>query len=159
MDKGNKLTFIYKYDILNPKRARLARIGKGEIMKSIKPGRAPSMMSAAMSVIVGIFGVVWTIIAANISGIMAIFGIIFIIIAIVQAVYHYKNATSQNRYSSFDVVDSAEEPDPLNNRYGQSSSSGPVSQEKQAASAGFCPYCGTPMKKGFVFCPKCGKRR
>ena len=128
-------------------------------MKSIKPGRAPSMMSAVMSVVMGIFGVVWTVIAANISGFMALFGIVFIIIAIVQAVYHYKNATNKNRYSSYDIVDGEEEPNPINGRYRQPETTASASQVKDHAEDGFCPYCGVPMKEGFAFCPKCGKRR
>ena len=52
-------------------------------MKSIKPGRGPSMMSGVMSIAVGIFGLFWTIMAASIGGgFMALFGIVFIGIAI-----------------------------------------------------------------------------
>ena len=48
-------------------------------MKSIKPGRGPSMMSGVMSVAVGIFGLFWTIMAASIGGgFMALFGLVFI---------------------------------------------------------------------------------
>mgnify|MGYP006386566787 FL=1 len=76
-------------------------------MKSIKPGRGPSMMSGVMSVAVGIFGLFWTIMAASIGGgFMALFGLVFIGIAISSAVYNFKNATSENRYSAYDIVDS-----------------------------------------------------
>ena len=124
-------------------------------MKSIKPGCAPSMMSAVMSVAIGIFGIIWTVIAARISGFMAVFGIVFIVIAIIQAVYNFKNATNKNRYSAFDIVDGEEESDPLNERFGE------VQVEDEAADQkeGFCPYCGAPLQETFAYCPKCGKRR
>ena len=48
---------------------------------------------------------------------MKAFGVIFIVIAIAQAVYHFKNAASKNRFSAFDITDSNEEPDPLNQRF------------------------------------------
>ena len=89
-------------------------------MKSIKPGRGPSMMGGVMSIVVGLFGVGWTIIAASIGGgFMAIFGVLFILVAIIQAVYNFKNATSENRYSEYDITDNMEESDPLNDRFGR----------------------------------------
>ena len=52
-------------------------------MKSIKPGRGPSVMSGVMCVVVGIFGVLWTIGAASIGvGLFSLFGVLFIVIAI-----------------------------------------------------------------------------
>ena len=36
-------------------------------MKRVKPGRAPSAMGAAMSVVVAVFGVFWTIAALSIG--------------------------------------------------------------------------------------------
>ena len=90
-------------------------------MKSIKPGRGPSLMGGVMSILIGLFGVGWTIAAAaNGGAIFALFGIIFIVAAIMQAVYHFKNATSKNRYSDFDITDSGEETDPFNERFGSS---------------------------------------
>ena len=84
-------------------------------MKSIKPGRGPSFMGGVMSILVGLFGVVWTVVAASAGGgFFALFGIIFIAVAVVQAIYNFKNATGKNRYSAFDITDSSEEPDPLN---------------------------------------------
>ena len=57
-------------------------------MKSIKPGRGPSMMGGFMGIVVALFGVFWTIIAVSMgAGLMGIFGIIFVVVAIVQAVY------------------------------------------------------------------------
>ena len=123
-------------------------------MKSIKPGRGPSFMGGVMSILIGLFGVGWTIAAAsNGGGIFALFGIIFIVAAIMQAVYHFKNATSKNRYSDFDITDSGEETDPFNERFGSSQSHAGTEQEHR-----FCPYCGPPVGEGYEFCSRCGKK-
>ena len=90
-------------------------------MKSIKPGRGPSGMSFAGSIIAVIFGIFWTAIAVSMTSgspfggvtlIFPLFGVLFIILGIVQAVYHYRNATGRDRYSAFDITDSSEEGDP-----------------------------------------------
>ena len=91
-------------------------------MKSIKPGRGPSKMSAVASIAAALFGVFWCILAASIgAGFMVPFGLIFIGMAIYSAVYHNHNATSEDRYSLIDIVDEDEEPDPLNEKYGRKS--------------------------------------
>nr|MBQ4318120.1 zinc ribbon domain-containing protein [Clostridia bacterium] len=132
-------------------------------MKSIKPGRGPSMHGAVMCIFVALFGVFWTVAAISIGGgFLAPFGLIFIGVAIYNAVYNYKNATSKNRYSAFDIVDHTEESDPLNERYGKplnkpDDSAKPDMQNTDGKSA-FCPYCGTKVGSEFVFCNSCGKR-
>lgn len=130
-------------------------------MKSIKPGRGPSMMGGMMGIFVALFGVFWTIAAASMGAfIMVPFGLIFICIAIVMAVYEFKNATSKNRYSMFDITDGNEEPDPLNQRYGTQD----YNQEydyygrpEESTDSEFCPYCGNPVEGDYRFCNKCGK--
>ena len=125
-------------------------------MKSIKSGRGPSFMKGVMSILVGLFGVVWTIVAASIGGgVLALFGIVFIAVAVVNASYNFKNATSKNRYSIFDITDSIEEPDPLNERFGNSQA---TIQEKNGVDNKFCPYCGTSVAGDFEFCNNCGKK-
>ena len=111
-------------------------------MKSIKPGRGPSMMSAFMCVVVGIFGVFWTVFAISIGGgFMAPFGIIFIVIAVVNAVYNLKNATGKNRYSEFDIVENGEEPDPLNERFSDSDTNDSENTDTDRKSdSKFCPF-------------------
>ncbi len=124
-------------------------------MKHIKPGRGPSMMGGVMSIAIGIFGVIWTVAAASMGGgLFALFGVVFVGIAIVQAVFHFKNATSEERYSSFDIVDSAEEPDPLNERFGAKSQT----SAKPAKKSKFCPWCGAKVDAAFEFCNECGKK-
>ncbi len=118
------------------------------------------MMGGIVSIVMGIFGVLWTIGAASIGGgFFALFGVLFIVIAIVNAVYNFKNATNKNRYSTFDIVDGEEEPDPLNQRYGGDY----YAQETTPSYEGerdseFCPYCGADVEKDYVFCNKCGKK-
>ena len=128
-------------------------------MKSIKPGRGPSMMGGVMSIIVGLFGIVWTIIAASMGGgFIAIFGILFIFVAIIQAVYNFKNATSENRYSEFDITDETEESDPLNDRFGRQFRPESKTGSNSQIGSHFCPYCGTAVGSEFTFCNHCGKK-
>lgn len=127
-------------------------------MKSIKPGRGPSMMGGIMSIAMGAFGLIWTVIAVSIGGgIFALFGVVFIVIAIVQAVYNFKNATSENRYSAFDITDSSEETDPLNERFGSKAQKSDKADASGNTSV-FCPYCGTKVEGDYEFCNKCGKK-
>ncbi len=130
-------------------------------MRSIKPGRGPSMLSGIVSIAIGIFGVIWTISAASMGGgIFALFGLVFVVIAIVNAVYNFKNATGKNRYSSFDIVDGREEQDPLNVRYGQQYENydNPSAAKNDSEGSNFCPYCGARAEPGYEFCNKCGKK-
>lgn len=127
-------------------------------MKSIKPGRGPSAMGAFGSVIAVIFGIFWTITAASMGapGFFPLFGVLFIIMGIAQAVYNFKNATGEKRYSSFDIVEDGEEPDPLDQRFG-----GGADGSSGGADGGafrFCPYCGARLGDEFTFCGRCGKK-
>lgn len=123
-------------------------------MKSVKPGRGPSMMGGIIGIAVAVFGVLWTVMVI-VSGawIMAPFGIIFVIIAVVDAIYNFKNATGKNRYSQYDITDENEEPDPLNERFG-----GTYEREKPRDGGTYCPYCGEKAQRDFEYCPKCGRR-
>ena len=122
-------------------------------MKSIKPGRGPSMMSGIAGIFVAIFGGIWTIAAVSMgAGLFAIFGIIFIGFAITIALYNFKNATGKNRYSAFDITSDGEEPDPLNEKFGAAST------EKKDTKYSFCPYCGTPVEEEYQYCNSCGKK-
>lgn len=126
-------------------------------MKSIKPGRGPSMMGGVMSIIAAVFGLIWTFAATSMGGgIFALFGVVFIISALVSAVFNFKNATSQNRYSSFDIVDSEAEPDPFSARFSKTDNK--TIHEADGNSSSFCPYCGTPAESDFEFCKNCGKK-
>lgn len=126
-------------------------------MKSIKPGRGPSMMGGIMSIVVGIFGVIWTVAAAGMgAGIITLFGVVFIIMAVVMAIYNFKNATGDNRYSTFDIVDGDEEPDPLNEKYGKTENK--KRENEQSDQNSYCPYCGSTVGDKYEFCSKCGRK-
>ena len=127
-------------------------------MKSIKPGRGPSMMSGISSILVGVFGVAWTIGAVSMGagGLFAVFGLVFVAMAVVSAVYNFKNATSKNRYSSFDITDENEEPDPWNERFGENRTEPQTTA--YSSDSKYCPYCGTRVDGDFLYCNKCGKK-
>lgn len=129
-------------------------------MRSIKPGRGPSMMGGVMGIFAALFGVVWTLTAlsSGAPGMFGLFGLIFIGIAVAQAVYNFKNATGKNRYSSFDITEHGEEPDPLDIRYGSQEHYTESSPSPHSTASSFCPYCGTPAKEGYVYCNNCGKK-
>ena len=143
-------------------------------MKSIKPGRGPSMMGGIVCIAVAVFGVLWTIGASSMSSsfggigtfhdpafgvgidaIFPLFGVVFIIIAVVSAVYNFKNATGKKRFSEYDIMDSSEEPDPLNERFGDPAS---VDHKSVPKADAFCPYCGTQVEEDYFFCNSCGKK-
>ncbi|MBQ9765574.1 MAG: zinc ribbon domain-containing protein [Lachnospiraceae bacterium] len=134
-------------------------------MKSIKPGRGPSMMSGVSCVFAAIFGVFWMIFALSIgAGPFALFGLVFIGMAVASAVYNFKNATGKNRYSSFDITDDNEEPDPFNEYFGNTSYTTASSIDKQGSTGSstsnskFCPYCGTKVDGDYLYCNQCGKK-
>lgn len=128
-------------------------------MKSIKPGRGPSMMNGFAGIIVSIFGVGWTIMVSAMEApiIFPIFGICFVAMGIASTVYSFKNAKSKNRYSSFDIVDSREETDPLNEKYGDGSYKSHA-ESRESGESNFCPYCGSRIESDHLYCKNCGKR-
>lgn len=72
-----------------------------------------------------------------------------------QAIYSFKNATGKNPYSAFDITDSSEEPESLNERFGNPQN---TTQEKDDIDNKFCPYCETSVAGDFEFCNNCGKK-
>ncbi|MCH5198655.1 MAG: zinc ribbon domain-containing protein [Oscillospiraceae bacterium] len=123
-------------------------------MRSIKPGRGPSMMSGVVGIFMIGFGILWTVMAAQSSGVVALFGVLWICIAIVITVFSFKNAAGKNRYSVYDIMDGNEEPDPLNERFGN-----PQSARDERTSYGkYCPYCGAAASNEFEYCASCGKK-
>ena len=127
-------------------------------MKSVKPGRGPSMIGGIISIAVGLFGVFWTILAVSGGAwFMAPFGIIFVVIAVVQAIYNFKNATGENRYSEFDITDESEESDPWNERFGKKNFP-PEVEPGGKSKSNFCPYCGERADSDFAYCKNCGRK-
>ena len=125
-------------------------------MKSIKPGRGPSMMSGVGGIAAVIFGVIWTIGAASIGApvFLTLFGVLFIVVALVSVFYNFHNATSENRMSEFDITEDGEEPDPLSTAFEKTDEK----TRTTAAGSKFCPYCGTPVRDDYEFCNNCGKK-
>ncbi len=123
-------------------------------MKSIKPGRGPSMFSGFVGIFMIGFGVVWTVIAAQMSAIIALFGVFWTLIAVAMTVYNFRNATGEKRYSIYDITDSGEEDDPFNERFG-GERDGKTKSEKQNK---YCPFCGSAVKDDYQFCNNCGKK-
>ena len=124
-------------------------------MKSVKRGRGPSFLSGIIGIGVALFGVFWTILAiAGGAWFMAPFGLIFTGIAVVRAMYAFKNATGKNRYSEYDVTDGEEEPDPLNEMFGEREERNVPSQTESR----YCPYCGQRVEAEYEFCNVCGKK-
>lgn len=127
-------------------------------MKHIKRGRGPSFMGGIMGIAMAVFGVLWTFIAASMgAGPFALFGVVIICIAVAEAVYNFKNASGNNRYSEYDIVDSDEEPDPLNEKYGKVQNV-QKEQKPQQGENRFCPYCGTKVADDYTYCNNCGKK-
>lgn len=134
-------------------------------MKSIKPGRGPSGLAFIGSLGAAVFGVFWTVMALSMTdgapGIIGIifpmFGIVFVAMAVIQGVYHYRNASGRNRYSMMDITDGTEEGDPSQDWVRETGESGPNIQGGASASGSYCPYCGTPTETDHRFCKRCGK--
>ncbi|WII40001.1 zinc ribbon domain-containing protein [Paenibacillus thiaminolyticus] len=121
-------------------------------MKSIKPGRGPSAMEAIGSIAAGVFGVIWTFAAANMGApiFFVLFGIVLVGLAVIQGIYHFKNAAGTNRMSLFDITDDQSEPDPLENMMNRK-------QDMNANELNYCPYCGNKIiDDSYKFCSKCG---
>ncbi len=136
-------------------------------MKSIKPGRGPSGLSAISAVGVVLFGLFWTgmavMITRNAPGgigiIFPMFGVIFVILGVAQAAYHFKNAKGKERFSLMDIVDKREEGDPadrwINNEIASDGSES--IDDLDSGQFNYCPYCGKELDTAYMYCPKCGK--
>lgn len=115
------------------------------------------MMGGFAGILAAVFGVIWMIFAVYIgAGPFALFGLVFIAFAVGNAVYSFKNATGKQRYSEFDIVDSDEEADPLNERFGNRTER--AADEADGNTSKYCPYCGAQVKGDYEFCNQCGKR-
>ena len=111
-------------------------------------------MKGFESVLAGVFGVGWTVLASSMGAplIITLFGVVFIVFALSQAVYNFVNAAGRNRFSDFDITGEKEEPDPLNRRFGYR-----LSRQGAVEAGSFCPYCGEEVEDGYRYCRKCGR--
>lgn len=117
-------------------------------MKSVKPGRAPSLMAGIVSVLLMIFGIFFTgvlyLISAQTNFPIWLFGAAWTTCALLSAIYNFYNTFAKKRFSSVDIVDHSEEPDPLNELF---------SDDKR-----YCPHCGEELAEDYVYCPNCGQK-
>lgn len=123
-------------------------------------------MAGFGSVFAVAFGILWTVLAFSITAaapfpigvIFPLFGLIFIGAGLASAFYNFGNATKPNLFSSFDVVDGVEEPDPLNQHFGSQTRRANSSRSSPGRDieGTFCPYCRADLEPDFEFCPKCG---
>ena len=129
-------------------------------MKSIKPGRGPSMMGFFSCIFGIVFSIAWTVTTVSMRApiLFPIFGIGFTIMMMVSAIYNYKNAKGKNRYSSYDIVNSCEEPDPFNEKYGTKRQNDSYSRSPDSSEVNFCPYCGSQVGNDHIYCTNCGKK-
>ena len=113
-------------------------------------------MGGVMGIAGALFGVFWTVMAiAGGAWFMAPFGLIFIGVAVFNTIYNFKNATGKNRYSQYDITDEDEEPDPLNERFGNDNGS----ENFQCNEKGrYCPYCGAKNEENYKYCTVCGEK-
>ena len=139
---------------------------------SVKPGRGPSFMSGVASVIAALFGLFWFFAARSMfsgvsgtlgidsgpAGIFPYLGLLFAALAIASAVYNFRNATGENRHSLIDVVDSEDEPDPLDSQFEVEHRSPDPTRRTNHKPVRYCPYCGQVVDGQFKFCPNCGKQ-
>lgn len=123
-------------------------------MKSIKPGRAPSLLSGVIGIIMVLFGIFWTVMASNFGGIMMVFGVLWTLIALVITIFNIKNGTAKKRYSMYDITDDKEEADPLNERFKEKKDD----VKDDGNDSKYCPYCGAKVEETYEYCNKCGKK-
>ncbi|MDF1799407.1 MAG: zinc ribbon domain-containing protein [Planctomycetota bacterium] len=103
-------------------------------MRSIKPGRGPSLVSAIGSVIALVLVAGWIGLASSIGAppYFLLFGFAMIVMILVGTAVNLYNATAKNRISTFDITSEDEESDPVasalgrgsRRTFGRSSSSG-----------------------------------
>ncbi len=137
-------------------------------MKQIKRGRGPSAMGGIGSVFGALFGILWTGAAISMGApvFFVLFGCLFVIMGIVQAVYQFRNAAGENRFSEYDIVEGEEEKDPMEeileqhiwDRREKQGEGEDRKKETENAEGNFCPYCGARIKEDYQYCRHCGKK-
>lgn len=116
------------------------------------------MMGGVGAVVVSIFGIFWTVMAANMGApfFFPQFGVVFVLLGVAQAIYHFRNATGEDRHSLYDITDESEEQDPFSRRFGRPQSGQPRTPQGERGS--YCPYCGAQTQGDHSFCRQCGRR-
>lgn len=130
-------------------------------MKSIKQGRGPSFMNGIGSFIAALVGIAWTVGATQMGApvFFSFFGVAFTLLAIGQGVYQMINATGKKRFSLMDITTGDEEPDPLNEYFGQKGKEAEEEEKTSLVKSKYCPECGGKIKSDYEFCPECGTKQ
>ena len=83
-------------------------------MRSVKPGRGPSLQGAIGSIFAVVFGIFWMVSAAKMGAPtpFVLMGLVFVVIAGSNVIVSLMNATGENRFSLYDITEEGEEPDP-----------------------------------------------
>ena len=131
-------------------------------MYSIKPGRGPSLLGAAVGIMILAFGVFFALQAMRMGapGFFLAFGVLFVCVAAAMVAYNLYNATQKRRMSALDITTGTEEPDPIATALGHAEpeqTSDDSSSKPRRFEGDFCPYCGARVTDEFDYCPKCGK--
>ena len=136
--------------------------GKENRMKQIRRGKGPSAQSGALSVVLAVFGVVWTVFTLRMgAGFLALFGVFFVVFAVMQAVYHLSNAAGKRRDPLYEIVDTEEarEENAAQGKPPAPAAPSPIAPPVAKAGMGrYCPYCGEAVQADFAFCAGCGRK-
>lgn len=125
----------------------------------IKPGRTAAGIGFLFGVMAIVFGLFWIGLASRFSqpgeetepGVVMLtaFGVMFVVAATAITVFYARSAFGKKRPSILDVEEAAGE-----GETGKAAGGNPAFGEENR----FCPFCGKPMKKEFVYCGHCGKK-
>ncbi|WP_353683655.1 zinc ribbon domain-containing protein [Thermodesulfovibrio sp. 3907-1M] len=129
-------------------------------MKQVMPGRVPSKIGFAGSIVFIILALLMLILINSqfsehgeggtfIHLVFMLVGVVIVVGGIGSAIYSYKNAFSEKRISEYDIVEQSEEDESIK---------GVRNEKSDRGSTNYCPYCGNPVKETFLFCPNCGER-
>ena len=130
-------------------------------MRSVKPGRGPSLQGAIGSIFAVVFGIFWMVSAAKMGAPtpFVLMGLVFVVIAGSNVIVSLMNATGENRFSLYDITEEGEEPDPLEEVLNKKEkTTEPKEEEKRPTETAFSPYCGAKAEKDSAFCRSCGKK-
>src|SRR5262245_23173102 len=121
---------------------------------AVKPGRVPSLIGAVASIGVGAIGILELLKALDTRDPYKIlFMVVFCFIAFSGAFYRLYNVTQRNRFSNYELVQSAQEPDPFARALGYETTPAP----RRRFPGEHCPFCGASAPRTVDLCPSCGK--
>ena len=123
----------------------------------VKPGRSQSAFQAVAGVVFGCLCIGMALFVGNMGapGIFVLVPLGMALLAFIGVGFSVFNVVGTNRISSFEVMDLADEPDPLSARRDTQASAAPGSGRRFPGA--FCPFCGKAVEADHSFCPACGE--